>query len=326
VDELPIIPTGQSQAAPHPDLATLLADMDSRLQMLQQELEAVAIPIARSGWDRRRPPRGPEGEGSDGGALREERRAGVDSGTPIASRASTELAARPPGAAMGLRGARSQGPDGPSRGGSESSGGVPEGPRKRARRRAADTATALPPAAPAVPAHPAPAAGALSLASEAGVLQTIREAEIEARRVVENARDRIAAIGADTRALLESLAGDERTLASRYPAPRMPPARSADPSQRPYYGTVVVAAGPFDDVGELREFESALASVPAVEDAYIRSFEHRHAHFELYVAEPTALIAELQARSSVALRVTEAGDRDVCFELARDAAVAERRS
>jgi hypothetical protein len=83
---------------------------------------------------------------------------------------------------------------------------------------------------------------------------------------------------------------------------------------------VTVAAGPFEDVEQLHEFEDALASIPAVDDVYIRTFERHHAHFELDVSAPTRLIAELQSRAPQRLRVVEASERALSIEIVRDAA------
>jgi hypothetical protein len=170
----------------------------------------------------------------------------------------------------------------------------------------------------------APASVARSSASEAIVRQTIIEAEEEARRVVDNARDRIAEIGARTRALLEQSLGAAPEPAPEAPAPTAPTRRRralaprATPQQRSYHGAVTVEAGPFADVGQLDEFEDALASVPGIEDVYIRTFERYYAHFELSIAEPTPLIAELQARVPEQLRLIDAGDRELRLEIVRE--------
>ena len=61
---------------------------------------------------------------------------------------------------------------------------------------------------------------------------------------------------------------------------------------------MTVEAGPFDDVGQLKAFEDALASIPGVAEAYIRTFERYYAHFALRIDEPTPVIAELRARTA----------------------------
>jgi hypothetical protein len=166
-----------------------------------------------------------------------------------------------------------------------------------------------------VPAPQRPAAAAPAAAPDALVRETILEAEDEARRIVEDARDRIAAIGARTRALLE------QSLAAPPPAPAAPeaarPAPAVAAEDRPYEGEVTVEAGPFDDVAQLKAFEDALASVPGVDDVYIRTFERYYAHFELRIGQPTMLIAELRARSHDPLRVIDATGQDPRLEIVR---------
>jgi hypothetical protein len=81
---------------------------------------------------------------------------------------------------------------------------------------------------------------------------------------------------------------------------------------------VTVEAGPFHDVAQLNVFEDALGTVPGVEDVYIRTFERRHAHFELNVAAPTRLVAELRARAAGPLHVVEASEHDVRLQIGED--------
>jgi hypothetical protein len=175
----------------------------------------------------------------------------------------------------------------------------------------------LPAAAP-VSRRPAPQPPADSTAPEAVVRHTILEAEEEARRVVEDARQRIAEIGARTRALLEHSLAEPQTEDA--PTPRRRRARAVKAARRAFEGTVVVEAGPFADVAQLSAFEDALASVPSVDDVYIRTFERNRAHFELSVTEPTALIVELQARSSETLHVVSSGDGELRLDIVRTGA------
>jgi hypothetical protein len=339
----------------------MLAEMDSRLQMLQQELESVAVPIARRGPEQRRPARRPDGDPLAVLSAEHQAHEDVQVMEPEPPPLAPERPARAPRALT--RAPRSPRPPAPepapapapfedARMAEEArtAAELLPAPRSRAGRRGPAVARTRPlssleetprrnpptiaaapasaPSSPPVAPPPVPAAppAARSSASEAVVRQTILEAEEEARRVVDNARDRIAEIGARTRALLEHSLG-----AAPEPAPETPPAPSrrrrasapaprATPEQRSYHGAVTVEAGPFADVGQLDEFEDALASVPGIEDVYIRTFERYYAHFELSIAEPTSLIAELQARVPEQLRLIDSGDRELRLEIVRDEA------
>lgn len=414
---------GDDYDEPHADLATMLADMDTRLALLQQELESVALPIARRSPEPRRPARrdspsladagdhdldvdhDPLGGGDEpvGGTLlssalaapaRRPRSIGGRAQVPSRPLAAdddegeepeqAQRPARPQRADRSQRAVRQQraewqGADPTSRAdqlhatdpsprarrlpgaASASHEDQPqdadltqhevaetvepsEPPRRRGRLQRADAA---PPAEPPALAQPrakrrvtavargtsaahaaaqqdAPRRGSEPLtpanAPEAVVRQTLVEAEDEARRVVEEARQRIAEIGARTRALLEhSLGEPPQPAKSKSPPPsRRRRPKTARAAKRMFDGAVAVEAGPFADVLQLSTFEDALASIPGVEDVYIRTFEHHHAHFDLNATEPTALIVELQARVEDALSVVAAGDDELRLEIVRD--------
>jgi len=211
-------------------------------------------------------------------------------------------------------------------------------PRKRSRRVTAvqsapvaappPEATVPPPAPPPAAApHPAPATtgraagpAAEPAASDALVRDTILHAEEEARLIVEDARERIAAVGARTRALLEQSLGDTARPPARRVRQPVRPGPSVD--ERAYQGAVTVEAGPFDDVAQLKAFEDALASIPGVEEVYIRTFERYYAHFALRVSEPTRLIAELRIRTADPLRVIDSTGEDPRLEIIRDGGAA----
>ena len=171
------------------------------------------------------------------------------------------------------------------------------------------------PAAPAPPATPAPRAlRAVAPAAEpvsdgrpppprgdpaeqAALAEVIRlalaRAEQEVGEALAEAGRRIDDIRARTRELLEAalLAPAERRRIAA-PAPFVAPARTpaetpARPERRSYSGAVMVEVGPFTNVVQLSEFEDALASVPGVEEVYIRTFERRQAHFELNAIRPS---------------------------------------
>jgi hypothetical protein len=309
-------PSDESQA----DLATMLAEMDSRLETLHRELEAVALPIARRSPDARRGARRASTDPvvADPAELAADvrRDAGTDAPEPITARAATRPAVRSPRAGRLADAPPSADPAAAT-------------PPERAKRRRI-TAVGRGRAASAAASRRHDAEAHAEAAPKAVVRQTILDAEQEARHVVVEARHRIAEIAARTRALLEHslTAPPETQPAAPPPAASAPPtARARGPHgraarsamRRAYEGAVTVAAGPFEDVEQLDEFEDALASIPGVENVSIRTFERHHAHFELDVSEPTRLIAELDAQAPRRLRVVEASERALSVEIVRDA-------
>ncbi len=366
------------QPEPEADLATMLAEMDTRLQLLQQELESVALPIARRPAEHRRPARLPAEPIESAPASEPEPVAPPAAPAPITPAdilgrrpprpatpaaeppepqgatpaALDDLSApaatprRPPRRvqAAGRKAASAAAADVALDGAAPAARTALDGaaPAARTVRTTVRTTSAAAPAAPAArtatpatpaartatPATRAASSGALtnppdpggSATPEAVVRHTILEAEDEARRVVEDARQRIAEIGARTRALLE------HSLAEPAPAPqpatgrRRNRSRSVKAARRSFEGTVVVEAGPFADVAQLSAFEDVLGAVPNVADVYIRTFEHNRAHFELSVVAATPLIVELQARSAETLNVVASGDSDLKLDIVRDGA------
>ena len=234
--------TGGSSGGPAADLATMLADMDTRLQALQRELEEVAVPITRRGVQP--PPRGvravldPTGEvraQPDLDEVPDPAAAEPTVPAPVAETGGRPVA-RP-------RRSRSVAPAASSAQASLEADQQPAAP-KRARRVTtvqAVPAEALAPAASVPPPSPPPsgtprsaspatarrAAGpesgpaAGSGAADSRVRETILQAEEEARLVVEDARERIGAIGARTRAAARAVAG-------RCDPPARPPGQAAD--------------------------------------------------------------------------------------------------
>ncbi len=350
---------------PEADLATMLAEMDTRLQLLQQELESVALPIARRPAEHRRPARSaaepiesaPEPEAPAAAAaapitpadILGRRRAATPAAEPPEPQHATppeldDLAApaaaprRPPRRVQAAGRKAAAAADAALDGAAPAARDALDGAASAARtapdsgapavrtgrttvRTAAPAASATRTAAPATRTARTPAPGPGGSATpEAVVRHTILEAEDEARRVVEDARQRIAEIGARTRALLE------HSLAEPAPAPqpatgrRRHRSRSVKAARRSFEGTVVVEAGPFADVAQLSAFEDVLGAVPNVADVYIRTFEHNRAHFELSVVAPTPLIVELQARSAETLNVVASGDSDLKLDIVRDGA------
>jgi hypothetical protein len=73
-----------------------------------------------------------------------------------------------------------------------------------------------------------------------------------------------------------------------------------------YAGHVAVEAAPFDDVGTLAIFESALRSVSHAEEVHVRSFENGRAEFDLRLGGEVALVFELRRASDHAFDVEDA--------------------
>jgi hypothetical protein len=306
---------------PDADLATMLAEMDNRLQLLQQELESVALPIAR------RPP--------------EQRRAARPVAEPLERTPEPELEGPPaaplppiaPADILGRRAPRVTPAEAPPPAPQRATPAAPDeldppppAPRRPPRRISAAGRKAAPTPAPEPAASTATAAAVARTAApglsgsatpEAVVRHTILEAEEEARRVVDDARQRIAEIGARTRALLEHSLAEPAQAPPAAGGRRRNRSRSVKAARRSYQGTVIVEAGPFADVAQLSGFEDVLAAVPNVADVYIRTFEDNRAHFELSVVAPTPLIVELQARSSETLNVLAAGESDLRLDIVR---------
>ena len=295
---------GRSQT----DLTTMLADMDSRLQRLQQELESVAVPISRRPAEARRaavsadPPTPVKAEPAP---PRQE------SAPPRQEPAPPPQEPAPPRPETRVRPVRRRPAQATTDAAIEAE--LLGGERPRPARR-------VPPGAPvSTPSvrRPPPPPPVEAAPSEAIVRQTILEAEEEARQVVDEARRRIAEIGARTRSLLEDSLG-EPAPPEPEPAPRRRRAKAVRAARRAYDGMVVVEAGPFSDVAQLTAFEDALGAIPAVEDVYIKTFEANRAHFEVQLTEPTALIVELQARATDTLKVIGAGDSDLRLDIVRN--------
>lgn len=316
------MPPADDRAESHEHLATMLAEMDGRLEMLQQELESLAHPIA--------PPPGEQpGADADPPSLPAARRHeqlgpdelhGAKADAPQPQRPARGPRARMPSPRPARPTDRPAWPS--STRGRDATPDPPAGLRTRPTRQltAVEPVRSVP-AAPEDAACRLPALVDQSSATDAVVRQTILEADQEAQRVVEHARHRIAEIAARTRALLghsQGLPPDTTKAVPPDVSRALRTTTSQAPERREYEGAVTVEVGPFDDIAQLNEFKAALSAVPGVEDVYIRTFARHHAHFELRVVERRLLIAELGARARCSLRVVEAGDQDIRLEIVTD--------
>ena len=325
---------------PGVDLATMLAEMDSRLRVLQQELETAVLPVARRspelrGAQRRLPAQaaaesqpvadtasgdrsGPTADASGPAARRPTRVARSAAGAAGASR-STD---RPPRTVVsddqGWRAARARPRSEPASAVAEPAPptGLPAEDVAGAGRRASRIKTVARSGAAVASAQTVEAA-VRSTFEEGVVRQTILAAEEEARHVVDDARRRIADIGLRTRALLEESLTEPRQPAKLAPASGRR-ARTATVAEHTYQGAVRLEAGPFAEVAQVDAFADAIASIPGIEDVDLCAFERDRALFELRASQPTLLIVELQARTTDSLSVIAAGDRDVRLEIVRD--------
>jgi hypothetical protein len=73
-----------------------------------------------------------------------------------------------------------------------------------------------------------------------------------------------------------------------------------------FAGHVVVEAAPFDDVGVLAAFESALRSVAQADEVHVRSFEGGRALFDIRLGGEAALVFELRRASDQGFDVERA--------------------
>jgi hypothetical protein len=313
------VPPADDRAEPHEHLATMLAEMDGRLEMLQQELESLAPSLA---------PRSAEQPGADAdppslcAARINEQIVPDEAHSAQADAPQPERPTRGPRTRMPApRPARpTDRPAWPSS--TRGRDDPPTGLRTRPTRQLmAVEGMRSAPVANEDAARRGPALVGQSGALDPVVRQTILEADQEAQQVVKQARNRIAEIAARTRALLglsPSVPADTTKAVPPTVSRALRTTSSEAPERREYEGAVTVEVGPFDDIVQLNAFKDALSSVPGVEDVYIRTFERHHAHFELRVVERRLLIAELRTRARRSLRVIEAGDHDIRLEIGPD--------
>jgi hypothetical protein len=148
------------------------------------------------------------------------------------------------------------------------------------------------------------------------------DALIAARRAIEAADDEVRGVLASAREQLAEIAARVRESLERLPDPvaaAVPPPGAAAATgwdeDHVYVGTVSVACGPFDDVEQLAAFQQALESLDGVGEVYTRSFDGNTVHFDVSLARPTVLLAQLKRVAESPLTVVEGGDRHVRLEL-----------
>ncbi|MDX6680978.1 MAG: hypothetical protein QOG94_1017 [Solirubrobacteraceae bacterium] len=329
---------------PGADLATMLAEMDGRLRVLQQELETAALPVARRSPELRAAQRRQLAQAAAEPQPGDETASGDRSGPPPDASGPAARRPRPVRAARSAAGGAdaSRSTDRPPRTVVPDDQGWRTRPRTQQASAVAEPEAAPPTALPGEDVRDVTGAGRRanriktvaragadvatreteeaavhSTFAEGVVRQTILAAEEEARHVVEDARRRIADIGVRTRALLgESLAEPRQPAKLASSSSRR--ARTATVAGHAYQGAVRLEAGPFAEVAQVEAFEDAIASIPGVEDLHLCAFERDHALFQLRTSQPTLLVVELQARTTDSLSVIAAGDRDVRLEIVRD--------
>lgn len=194
---------------------------------------------------------------------------------------------------------------------------------------AADSGDAAPPAPPAAAAHPAPSpppvpAPASSPPAEASrtaedlALAIIGRAEEQARRIVDEAHERVVALNRQAEQLMtlrDDLRQSARELLDRYssalaqieqdtagPAWSSAPARPEPP--RGITGAFTIVAEPFAQVAELAAFSQALERIRGAQDITIHSFDGRRAEIGITFSVPVALVRELHRVIPFAIEVT----------------------
>lgn len=90
----------------------------------------------------------------------------------------------------------------------------------------------------------------------------------------------------------------------------------ATPEPSPVFGRrIELDAGPFIDFASLSKFESALRSLPHVDDVYVRRFEGERATIDLSLGEPAPLLEEMTERLPYSLDVESAVDDRISLTL-----------
>ena len=74
-----------------------------------------------------------------------------------------------------------------------------------------------------------------------------------------------------------------------------------------FEGQVIVNAGPFTDIGTLGAFEHAMATMPQVEDVYVRSFEGNRALIDVRLNSPVHLVDEMRRVLPFTFGIVEVG-------------------
>lgn len=150
----------------------------------------------------------------------------------------------------------------------------------------------------------------------------------DAGRLVEEAAGRVAELGRridDLHLLRDALHRSVRALeneiqrgsvadgvASR-PEPASPPPGAG--AAATFEGAVTVDAGPFFDIATLGIFERSLATIPAVGDVYVRSFEGNRALVDLRLAAPLGLVDEMRRVLPFSLGVVNVAHHGVTLNI-----------
>ena len=172
------------------------------------------------------------------------------------------------------------------------------------------SATSDPPAAPAPPAAP-------DAQAEADAI--VARSRAEAARIVDEAAEQVAAIGAqidEFQRLRDELQRSAQALVAEYERAVQPsaPGTSATPEPttpraegRQFEGEVVLDAGPFADIEALGTLERALAGLAQTEDVYVRGLQGNRALIDVKLAGPVPLLEELRRVLPFAFDLIEIG-------------------
>lgn len=212
----------------------------------------------------------------------------------------------------------------------------------------ADTPADIPVTNPPPPANPpapaaadAPATGAAALDEAAAkILEAARQTEglivlrdhlVESARALQaqaqaqapetSAAPAEAAPAPPAEAPAGAPAPAQPGLAPQSPAPQDPPAGGEANNHHSFDGEVVVNAGPFLDIGALGEFEHALATVPNVQDVYVRGFEGNRALIDLKLGGAVHLVDEMRRALPVSFGVVEVGGKLLTINVDSSSAV-----
>ena len=92
------------------------------------------------------------------------------------------------------------------------------------------------------------------------------------------------------------------------------------PAEQIFEGLVRVEVGPLGDFSQLVGFEDAAAQIEASDEISVERFSEGRATLAITLAEPVALLRELESRAPVGFHIRETGPERVVLDVDADAA------
>jgi hypothetical protein len=145
------------------------------------------------------------------------------------------------------------------------------------------------------------------------VANRLAEGIVERERELKRLRAELAAAGARSERMLESIQQTIKRLAGdRAPAEDVVPASSNGHAERTpaelFDGFLEVEVGPLGDFSQLVGFEDAARSIEATSEISIKRFSDGRATLEMTLREPVELLDELERRWDLEFRVRDTRD------------------